>query len=480
METNNTISENPEDNNSKTEVKSTFLEFLDKVKQFLRVRLSIRNGTDFQGTIDEVKSNIVFTGPNIWILICSIFIASIGLNVNSTAVIIGAMLISPLMGPIIGIGLSAGTNDVKLLKRSFKNFGIMVAVSLAASFAYFYFTPLSEAQSELMARSKPTLLDVMVAVFGGIAGIVAGSRSEKASVIPGVAIATALMPPLCAAGFGLAKFDLEFFSGAFYLFLLNSVFIALSTLFVVRYLNFPIANYVNPIREKNVKRGIMIATTIIVIPSAFIFFGIIQESIFKGKAEGFITQYMDFESTKVVSKNITYSDTSSTIEVFLIGEIIAQKSIVKLESQLKEFGLEKTKLKISQAKDESSNIAGILGEKVRAGIIEDLYVKNEELIQSKEQQINFLEQQLLSYKINDIDHDDFKNELKAINEKIDHFSYAKMISDGFKSKPDTVFTFIIDWDNTLSGKDRVVMQDQLSKYLQARFKLKKIKIISED
>jgi len=476
METNNTPENGTTEDNPKVAVKSTFIDFLDNVKKFLRVTLSIRRGTDFHGTVEEVKRNIVFTGPNIWILICSIFIASIGLNVNSTAVIIGAMLISPLMGPIIGVGLSAGTNDIPLLKRSFKNFGIMVAVSLITSFAYFYFTPLSEAQSELLARTKPTLLDVMVAIFGGIAGIIAGSRSEKANVIPGVAIATALMPPLCAAGYGLAKFDLQFFSGAFYLFVLNSIFIALSTLLIVRYLNFPVTNFVDPAGEKKVKRAITVATLIIIIPSGFIFWNIIQESIFKGKAEAFITQHMDFESTKVVSKKVVYNDSSSTIEVFLIGEIIPEKRIKKLEERMKNAGLEKTKLKISQAKDESNHIAGMLSEKIKAGIIEDLYTKNEEVIQSKEKQIIFLEQQLLSYKVNDINHDDLQNELRAIYEKMDHFSYAKMLSGDFNSKPDTVFTFVVKWKyNT----DQASLNNHLSKYLSARLKLEKVKIINE-
>lgn len=472
--TNNTNSSDNR-NTEQTEVHGLF----EKVKQFFRVTLNIRRGTDFFGTIQEVKSNVVFNGPNIWILICSIFIASIGLNLNSTAVIIGAMLISPLMGPIIGVGLSAGTNDIPLLKKSFKNFAVMVAVSLLTSFAYFYFTPLSEAQSELMARTKPTLLDVMVAIFGGIAGIIAGSRSEKANVIPGVAIATALMPPLCAAGYGLAKFDLTVFSGAFYLFLLNSVFIAFSTLLVVRYLQFPLASFVDPSREKRVKRAIYFSTLIIIIPSAFIFWNIIQESIFKGKAEAYVAEQINFENTKVVSKNIHFSDSISTIEVFLIGEIIPQKKIDELQAKLSKSGLENTKLKISQAKDESHNIAGILSEKVKAGIIEELYQKNEELIENKEQQIAFLEQQLTAYKLNEVNHSDLQNELKAIYSKMESFSYAKMVSGNFTAEPDTVFTFLVKWDKVVDKKESKKLNDQLSNYLSARLKFKKVKIIQE-
>ncbi|WP_346860462.1 DUF389 domain-containing protein [uncultured Draconibacterium sp.] len=209
------------------------------IRRFLRSVLSINDGTDIPATIEGIKRDIGFRGPTAWILIFSIFIASIGLNINSTAVIIGAMLISPLMGPILGIGLSIGTNDFETLVRSLKNLGIAVSIALFTSTLYFIITPLTIEQSELLARTKPTILDVMVALFGGFAGILAGSRKEKTNVIPGVAIATALMPPLCTAGYGLATLKLSYFFGAFYLFFINSVFISLATFLVVRYLKFP-------------------------------------------------------------------------------------------------------------------------------------------------------------------------------------------------------------------------------------------------
>ncbi|OQY04916.1 MAG: TIGR00341 family protein, partial [Bacteroidetes bacterium 4572_117] len=198
-------------------------------RKFLIEILSIKEGTDIQGTIESIKKDMVFRGITVWILIASIFIASIGLNVNSIPVVIGAMLISPLMGPILGIGLSVGTNDWDLLLRALKNFGIAIVISLITSIIYFLLTPLKEASPELIARTKPTILDVMIAIFGGMAGIVAGSRREKTNVIPGVAIATALMPPLCTAGYGIATGQFTVFFGAFYLFFINSVFIALST-----------------------------------------------------------------------------------------------------------------------------------------------------------------------------------------------------------------------------------------------------------
>ena len=471
-------SKNIEEKVLKSGLKQTFLAFFKNLQRFFKILLSIKEGTNIAGTIEEVHKNVVFKGPNVWILVCSIFIASVGLNVNSTAIIIGAMLIAPLMGPIIGIGLSVGTNDMKFLKKSFKNFGIMIIISIVTSFVYFYITPLSEAQSELFARTKPTLLDVIVALFGGLAGIIAGSRDEKTNVIPGVAIATALMPPLCTAGYGLATLNWGFFFGAFYLFLLNSVFIFLATVLVVRYLRFPMASFVDEARERSVKRWITTLTLLIIIPSGFIFWGIVKESIFKTNADEFISKFMSFENTEVVSKKVFYNDTMSTIEVFLIGEIIPESRIKELNIQMNDFGLAKTRLKVNQAKDESNLIVGKLSQQVRTGIIEDLYKHNEEIINSKEQQIRFLEQQLLAYKASDLDYDDIKSELQAIYDNIETFSYAKMIAGSYISKPDTVFTFLVTWNKATNEATKKELNTKLKNYLEARLKIKKVKVLN--
>ena len=201
-----------------------FLKFYKYLLKVLNRVANISDGTDVFGTIEHIKKDINIRGSNIWILVCSTMLASIGLDLNSAAVIIGAMLISPLMSPILGIGLAVGINDRDTLIESLKNFGLAIAVSLLTSVFYFLITPLGEPTSEIIARTQPTLLDVFVAIFGGIAGIVAGSRKEKTSAIPGVAIATALMPPICVAGFGIATGHWNYFAGAFYLFFINAVF----------------------------------------------------------------------------------------------------------------------------------------------------------------------------------------------------------------------------------------------------------------
>ena len=248
------------------------LRVLASLREFARTTMNLVDDSDQEGTIEMIKKDMVFRGHVVWILICSIFIASIGLNLNSTAVVIGAMLISPLMGPILGIGLSVGTNDWETLKRALKNFGVMVIVALITSTVYFFITPLHEAQPELLARTKPTFLDALIAIFGGLAGIIGVSRRNRGNVIPGVAIATALMPPLCTAGYGLANGELSFFFGAFYLFTLNSIFIAGATFIIVRYLKYPLVSFVDAATEKRVRRYMIAFVIIVLLPSAWIFY----------------------------------------------------------------------------------------------------------------------------------------------------------------------------------------------------------------
>jgi uncharacterized hydrophobic protein (TIGR00271 family) len=193
---------------------------------------------ELQTVIANIDAGVVFRGTNLWVLIFAIFVASLGLNVNSTAVIIGAMLISPLMGPIMGIGLGIGINDVALLRKAVYNYSIATGVALTTSTIFFLISPLDDAHSEILARTSPNIYDVLIALFGGFAGILATSSKQKGNVIPGVAIATALMPPLCTAGYGLATLQFSYFIGAFYLFIINTVFIALATFIIVRFLHF--------------------------------------------------------------------------------------------------------------------------------------------------------------------------------------------------------------------------------------------------
>src|SRR5574344_2722514 len=299
----------PENNKKKVTLERVKERLKNSLLHFKEL-LTMSEDTDVVATMTSIKKGVEFRGINIWILFFAIIIASVGLNVNSTAVIIGAMLISPLMGPINGIGLAVGTFDMSLLRKSLRNFSIMVIISIIASTLYFILSPLSDAQSELLARTTPTIFDVLIALFGGLAGIVAASRKEQPfTVISGVAIATALMPPLCTAGFGLATLQFNYFFGAFYLFFINSFFIAFATFVMVRYLGFPTVRFLNKKREKIVKRGIIIFALVAVIPSCFIAFNVIKETSFNSQVIKFIAHLQKeevFPNSQIVNYKKEY------------------------------------------------------------------------------------------------------------------------------------------------------------------------------
>lgn len=301
---------------------------------------------DPETVIERISKDSVFKGTNLWILVFAIFIASLGLNINSTAVIIGAMLISPLMGPIMGIGMGVAINDLHLAKEAVKNFSLAVFVGLVTSFIYFSITPLNDAYSELLARTSPTIYDVMIALFGGLAGIVANSSKQKGNVVPGVAIATALMPPLCTAGYGLATFQLNYFFGAIYLFTINTVFIALATFVTLKFLKYPIRHLRDSKSDKRSLRIISVVTLLTIIPSIYFGYEMIQQNRFTRSANLFIESNTSIEGTYLLNKNIDAS--KKIITLVFGGRDLTESQIDKLNNQLEIFGLKNTSLNIKQ------------------------------------------------------------------------------------------------------------------------------------
>jgi uncharacterized hydrophobic protein (TIGR00271 family) len=262
---------------------------LETAKKFLLELFDFREDTDHEATIEAIKADISFKGATAWILIFAVFVASIGLNANSTAVVIGAMLISPLMGPILGIGMSFALNDINTFKRSLINLGTMIGLSLFASFLFFYFFPLSQDNSELLGRVSPDIRDVLIAFFGGLALMVARTKKGTvASVIFGVAIATALMPPLCTAGYGLAIGNFSYFIGAMYLFMINTIFIALATFLVMKLLGFPMYKYANVAKRKRYSTIATIVGIAVMIPAIFTFINALNKSQIKTQINNFV------------------------------------------------------------------------------------------------------------------------------------------------------------------------------------------------
>lgn len=303
----------------------------------------------FDSIHSEIEKGIVFKGTNLWILMCAILVASVGLNMNSTAVIIGAMLISPLMGPINGMGYSIATYDINMLKNAIKNFSFAVGVSLLTSTLYFLITPVNTAHSELLARTTPTIYDVLIAFFGGLAGILAISSKLKGNVIPGVAIATALMPPICTAGYGLATMQLNFVFGALFLFTINTVFIAFASSVVCQILKFPIRSVVDPQRRKRISQIIWTILLLTIIPSIFFGYKLVQQQDFSEKSKSFLQSVSVMSGTYLIDKDIDVS--KRTISLMYSGYGPSAEEIQKIKEEALTFDLDTARISILSGTD---------------------------------------------------------------------------------------------------------------------------------
>ena len=449
---------------------SNWKTILNEGSAFLRELLDIHEDTDRDTTMETVKRDISFKGHNAWILVFSIFVASIGLNVSSTAVVIGAMLISPLMGPIVGVGFSVAINDVDTLKRSLVNLGVMVFLSVLTAYLYFLISPIKEATPELIARTYPTILDVLVAIFGGTALIIAKTKKGAiASVIMGVAIATALMPPLCTVGYGLAIANWEYAGGALYLFSINSVFIALSTFVVSKLLRFPLVKYANSRRRKNTARIASLIAVLVMIPSIILFVNLLREQVFTSKTKDFVNDVITYPGAEVVRFGQDYK--TKVIDVYLIGKPVPQATIVSWTEEIKKVTeLKEVQLKIHQGSDQSTEMAERLSNEVRAGILEDLYVKNQQVVENKDAKIQLLEQELLRYRTSQIPFEAISQEARINYGNIEELSYANNLTTNF-SKIDTIPTFTVKWNSSTSRTAQKREAEKLERWLKLRLKL---------
>lgn len=442
--------------------------------RFIRERFDLDDDkADELETIKYMEKSVEFKGPNLWILIFAIIIASVGLNVNSTAVIIGAMLISPLMSPILGIGMSVAINDLEFLKKSFKNLFVATLFSVAASTLYFFLTPLSDAQSELLARTNPTIWDVLIAFFGGLAGIVAGSRKEKSNAIPGVAIATALMPPLCTAGYGLATGNLYYFIGAFYLFFINGVCISLATFLIVRLLKYPKKEFSNLEREKKVRRWIAFFVIITILPSIYLAYQTVQRSIFERNARAFISTELALENTRVIDSKLNFSSKRPVIEVSLFGRRISDDSVEMINKRLGAYHLDKAELILFQG--ESNNISEVtLTNSLRAGIMEELYRQSEKAMQSKDERIDFLENEIVQIKQMETLSRQVAVEAKALYPTLGTFSLSKSLVMKLDSaKQDTTYIALVSFKKRPAKEDMV----KFGSWLRTRVNSKKVDVV---
>ena len=361
-----------------------------RAKAYFRELLDIRGDMMGYEEIDAMMlENTAIHGSNMWILMLAIFIASIGLNVNSTAVIIGAMLISPLMSGILTLGYSLAVKDLALMRRSLASFGTQVAISLIASTLYFLLTPLQEPTAEMIARTSPTIWDVLIALFGGLAGMIGNTRQKKGNVIPGVAIATALMPPLCTAGYGLATLQPRFLLGAFYLFAINTLFIALSAALVTVLLRVPAHREISPQRQKKINRIILAITIITVIPSILIGGMTVYNSVLDSNIERYLKSEFVFSDTQLVQSSVDKME--KKLSVSLVGQPVSEEAVAMLQKELANYGLEGYTLHVTQ-NSVSSDLES--SDRVTIALQENAISALQEKLEEKERELDTVNRQL--------------------------------------------------------------------------------------
>lgn len=420
--------------------------------------INLHNGEDKrEKVLENIKSNISFRGANLWILACAIVIASVGLNVNSTAVIIGAMLISPLMGPIVGAGFALAVYDFELLKRSGKNLLIATIVSLIVATLYFYFSPFKEAQSELLARTSPNIYDVLIAFFGGLVGVIAITRVEKGNPIPGVAIATALMPPLCTAGYGLAMGNFSYFLGAFYLYSINCFFICISTFFILKYLKYKPIKTLNQGVEKQIRYGISALILVMIIPSFYLAYNLLQENKYNQKVEQFISNEFTDKGYTLIFKKVNFNTNPKKIELaFLIKKFNSEETRL-LNQKLMEYQIPNTELIIKQdTKDLKGEILNELG-------------NQNKVLSEKDVLINNLQKELNEYKVSNTE---TLKEIAILFPELSNVSLGKHQINTNTDSVKVITVFLYQIDNKIN-----LDTNKLEKWLSQKLNTNNIELV---
>ncbi len=423
--------------------------------------INLHNGEEKrEKVLETIKSNISFRGSNLWILACAIVIASVGLNVNSTAVIIGAMLISPLMGPIVGTGFALAIYDFDLLKKSGRNLLIATIVSLLVATIYFFVSPFKETQSELLARTSPNIYDVLIAFFGGLVGVIALTRVEKGNPIPGVAIATALMPPLCTAGYGLAIGNFSYFFGAFYLYSINCFFICISTFLIVKYLKYEPVNNLNTKFEKQIRYGITSLIFVMIIPSFYLAFNLFQEKKFSQKVELFISKEFSNNGYALIYKDISYTTNPKKIELAFLTKKFTTQELDILNQKLLQYDITNTKLNIRQdTKDIKGEILDELG-------------KQDKILSDKDILINNLHNELNKYKLNN---PETIKEITILFPELKNISIGRYISNVNTDSSKTEIVLLYQTDDRIKKFDT----EKLQQWLSQKLKTTDIKIVRQ-
>lgn len=438
-----------------------YSEFKSSVSRFLRQQLSLTDYIDVHAADANIRNNIPFRGPNIYILFVAIIIASVGLNVNSIPVIIGAMLISPLMSPIIGFGMGLGTNDTDLLLKSLKNLGIMFVISLLASTLYFLVTPLeTDNPTELLARTNPSIYDVLIAFFGGIAGILELSRKEKGTVMSGVAIATALMPPLCTVGYGIAKWNWDYAGGALYLFFINCMFIALATYLAVKFLNFPAKVHQKSYRTL-ISYGLLIL--VVLVPSFFSAYTIVLENRFANTARHFVKENKAIGGTYIYDYSTDMSTKPYTLTLRLAGETLSNEARTRFYAEAEKQGISHSQLLFQE--DATIEVRRLN----ETEIMRDWIASTEAQLRQREDSIRTLAARLEAYESQTLPTEQIAQELHAQWPGIEDVTLGRADST----------VLLVMTSKPASGKESSIKEDDLNrieKWLAVRLQTHSVQV----
>ncbi len=451
-------------------VKESLHDLFQALPDFFRELLDLREGLDREGTIISIKNNKRMHGANAWLLMCSIMVASLGLDLNSPAVIIGAMLISPLMSPILGIGLAVGINDRTMLSISLRNISLAIGIALFTSYLYFKLTPFGQITHEIEARTAPTFLDVMVAFFGGIAGIISTSRKEQSSALPGVAIATALMPPLCVTGFGLARGHWDIALNSFYLFFLNTVFVALATYLIVRYLQFPFKEFQDQQEKRRTRWSIFLFTLLIILPSIYILSNVLDKINRKSRVESYMQQHFNQAFWEIEETN---ENDSLEVKLFLFQSLPEDS----LQMILHDFSALHVKAKLTPI---PTHLPKGEFEKMETSI------KNEmlQLLEAR-QQIHALEaarEDSLLHIIDSLRSEktvfvQLQRELPLLFPDLAEIGFARMDLSNFQQHTSDLPVFVLRWKPNTPTRRIKQQRDKLYEFIRLRASLDTLKLL---
>lgn len=479
MEEQPTTNDNVEQ--SKQDVQKDAKGLLESIKKFLIELFDFRHDTDHAATVEAIKNDIPFKGATAWILIFAVFVASIGLNANSTAVVIGAMLISPLMGPILGVGMSIAINDIDTLRKSMINLSTMIVLSLITAFLFFYIFPLSEDNSELLGRVKPDIRDVLIAFFGGLALMVARTKKGTiASVIFGVAIATALMPPLCTAGYGLAKGNFAYFFGAMYLFTINTIFIALATFLVLKLLKFPMLRYANSAKRKRIAQLASLIAFLVMIPAVLTFITVYKENKVNNQVTAFIKNEINANpSYQLMDEDFDMK--TKTLSLNFFNEVNeAEENSLKnsLANDPRYANLTDVKLKIKGSDTKSFDLITTAYKEKRdelresKNVIEGLQSKIKDLESTITSLNNRIEQNAKANNQEAIAFSRIAQQAKIRYSDIDKLGFANVLSSKENFiRIDTIPIVMVTWQPTVSDSLIQLKEIELRNWLQKELSL---------